>query len=521
LITLETLVVTDRHRSQKSASMNRHVTAPIFPPISWARVFGSLLLISTVAAHAAEGGVEVVKNSGTTESVSVADQLGIGAWIWTSNKTDKQTCRLWRSFAVPKDTPLARATLRITADNGYRIFFDGREIGRGGDWKYLTEYDLTSLMSPGQHVLAIEAFNDAWDAGVILGLRLQFADGQAIEIFSDPSWRVVVGDDSHWQTRKHPGESWIPAQIVGFAGHQPWWQHPFKTIYAPPSLPLLLHFWQQTWFLVLLLAVCTMVVVVCFRQTTLLAVQTRAQKLLERERVRIARDIHDDLGARLTQLVLLGEVARSELPAGSELRTQIDQVVDKARDLSHAMDEVIWAVNSRRDTLRDFASYMCKYAQLFLAPTPIRCRLDVEPEIPATTFDLPIRRNLFLAVKEALNNTAKHSESKEVFLRIHRREHELVVTVEDDGKGFDPVRTDLERNGMTNMSQRMSEAGGRYGVTSAPGKGCRVEFTVPLSRSARFSSWFKRRRAVRSDGAARFENAPPVAATRAPDSARS
>src|SRR6185503_17795921 len=110
----------------------------------------------------------------------------------------------------------ARAILRITADNGYRIFLDGREIGRGGDWKYLTEYDLTSVMSPGPHVMAIEAFNDARDAGVILGLRLQFADGQTTEIFSDPTWRVVPTDDWHWQTQKHPDKSWAPAQITGF-----------------------------------------------------------------------------------------------------------------------------------------------------------------------------------------------------------------------------------------------------------------------------------------------------------------
>src|SRR5262249_7339601 len=148
------------------------------------------------------------------------------------------------------------------------------------------------------------------------------------------------------------------------------------------------------------------------------------------------------------------------------------QVCDRARDLSHAMDEVIWAVNSRRDTLRDFVSYVCKYAQLFLASTPIRCRLDMEPEIPAVVFDLPLRRNLFLAVKEALNNAAKHSEAKELFLRVFRREHELVVIVEDDGKGFDMTQTSLERNGMTNMSQRMSEAGGSYLVSSKPGKGC-------------------------------------------------
>jgi signal transduction histidine kinase len=281
-----------------------------------------------------------------------------------------------------------------------------------------------------------------------------------------------------------------------------------------------LHFWQENWFLGLLLTVCTAVVALCFRQATQLAVQARTQKLLERERVRIARDIHDDLGARLTQLVLLGEVARSELPAGSEPRAQIDQVCSKARDLSHAMDEVIWAVNSRRDTLRDFASYVCKFAQLFLESTPIRCRLDVEPEIPPATFDLPIRRNLFLAVKEAINNAAKHSEAKELFLRIYRREHELVVVVEDNGKGFDPQAANLERNGLTNMAQRMEEAGGRYRVISHPGNGCRVEFTVPLSRGSRLSRWFKPRRQPNRI-AAEFEATRPVPVRPAPNSVRS
>ncbi len=498
-----------------------HRTATLISRVPvWPHLLASVLLLPALlsgpAAHA-----EAVESStaaaAANEDVSVADQLGVGAWIWTTNATDKQTCRLWRAFTVPRDAALARAVLRITADNGYRIFLDGREIGRGGDWKYLTEYDLTSLMTPGLHVLAVEAFNDARDAGVILGLRMQFADGQTMEIFSDPSWRVVPGDEWHWQTRKHPGASWFPARIVGFTGSQPWWLLPY-IIYAPPSLPGVLSFWQQSWFLGLLLAVCLAVVAICVRQAAQLAVHTRAQRMLERERARIARDIHDDLGARLTQLVLLGEVARSELPAQSEARAQIDQVCDQARDLSHAMDEVIWAVNSRRDKLRDFASYVCKYAQLFLASTPIRCRLDVEPEIPAIAFDLPVRRNLFLAIKEALNNAAKHSGAGELFVRIHRQKHELRVVVEDDGRGFDPAGANLERNGMTNMSQRMQEAGGHCRVVSEPGCGCLVEFTVPLSRASRLSRWFKWRQNSAPADAARFEESTAVSAAHASDS---
>jgi signal transduction histidine kinase len=106
--------------------------------------------------------------------------------------------------------------------------------------------------------------------------------------------------------------------------------------------------------------------------------------------------------------------------------------------------------------------------------------LDVEPDLPTTVFDLPLRRNLFLAVKEALNNAAKHSGAGELFLRIYRAQDKLVVTVEDDGRGFDPALLGGERNGMANMAQRMNEIGGVCELFSEPGAGCRVVFTVPL-----------------------------------------
>jgi signal transduction histidine kinase len=224
-----------------------------------------------------------------------------------------------------------------------------------------------------------------------------------------------------------------------------------------------------------------------------LAVQSKAQKFLHVERARIARDIHDDLGAQLTELVLLAEVARTELAGNSEAQAQIDQLCARARDLSHAMDEVVWAVNSRRDTLRDFASYVCKYAQLFLASTSIRCRLDVDSDIPATAFDLPVRRNLFIAVKEALNNAAKHSGANELFLRIRRSQRHFSVIVEDNGKGFDLENLNWERNGMTNMNQRMAEVSGEFRIASRPGAGCRLEFIVPLPSTSRLSKWFRAR----------------------------
>jgi signal transduction histidine kinase len=258
---------------------------------------------------------------------------------------------------------------------------------------------------------------------------------------------------------------------------------------------LVVHFWQTGWFQLPVLALLVLTLGACLWLQTQLTLQATSQRLLQAERIRIARDIHDDLGAQLTQLVLLGEVAQREQPEASPAQVQFNRICALARELSHGMDEVVWAVNARRDTLRDFASYVCKYAQVFLNPTPIRCRLDVETELPATEFDLPVRRNLFLAVKEALNNAAKHSQAAELFLRIHRDNDTLVVAVQDNGRGFDPARLGGERNGMANMAQRMEEIGGGCEFFSQPGGGCRVIFTVPLKHQPRhrWFKWFQRR----------------------------
>ena len=254
----------------------------------------------------------------------------------------------------------------------------------------------------------------------------------------------------------------------------------------PAVRPAVVHFWQTGWFQIAVLITFGVVVLICLQLMARLTVQSRSQRFLHLERARIARDIHDDLGARLTQLVLLGEVARSELPADSEARAQVDQVCDRARDLSHAMDEVVWAVNSRRDTLRDFVSYVCKYAQLFLASTPVRCRLDVEPNMPAVAFDLPVRRNLFLAVKEALNNAAKHSEANELFLRILRRDRGLTVVVEDNGKGLpkegrerltEPYMTTRSKGtglGLAIVKKIMEDHGGYLALDDREGGGARI-----------------------------------------------
>jgi signal transduction histidine kinase len=245
----------------------------------------------------------------------------------------------------------------------------------------------------------------------------------------------------------------------------------------------MMTFWQSSWFHLLMLSICVVLAALCLWLVGKLAVYSRAQQVVRRERARIARDIHDDLTAGLTRLVLFGEVARSELPEGSEPRRQLAKVCEKARGLSRAMNEIIWMVNSQRDTFHDFTSYVCKYAEMFLEATSIRCRFDVEEDLPDLPCDLGVRRNVFLGVKEALNNALRHSGASEVLLRIRRGDQQMVVAVEDNGKGFDPAPAGRQGNGLSNMITRAAEAGGVCRFISEPGAGCRVEFAVPLARA--------------------------------------
>jgi signal transduction histidine kinase len=427
--------------------------------------------------------VTVAESNTSIQVVPAHPDFGVGSWIWAAQTFDQQTCRFWRAFEVPRSAVVKYARLRVTADNSFILWIDGREIGRGGEWRTLSEYNVLSIIGPGIHVIAVEAFNDYSAAGLVAGLQVELADGQTIDVRTDPSWRLVPSAERGWEKRKHPGEAWPAATVLASFGQQPWKQNSGEVRVRTPPAPLpALQFWQTGWFQVAWLSVCAIIVAICLRLMGKLAVQSKAQEILATERARIARDIHDEVGAGLTQLVLLGEVNQSELPTESPGRRKFDEVSEKARGLLRAMNEVVWVVNSQRDTLRDFASYVSKYAQTFLQTTAIRCRLDIGEEISALPFELAVRRNLFLALKEALNNAVKHSEATELFLRVHYRAQNVVVTIEDNGKGFDPLTADSQRNGLLNMRQRIESVGGVCTIASRPGAGCRIEFSAPLAQ---------------------------------------
>ncbi len=416
----------------------------------------------------------------------------LGSWIWAAETFDRQDCQLWRAFELAPTDKVLKARLLVTVDNEFTLFLDGRELGRGVEWRELFDFDLTPLMSPGKHVLAVRAFNSSRAAGMLLGLRLHLAGGRITEIRSDASWRIVPEGSRGWKTRTEAPDSWPAATIIAPFGGGPWWTNPQNMNVMPTLQPIRVYFWQTGWFQITLLSVCGLVIFISLRLMAQVALHQKERQLLEQERARIARDIHDDIGSRMTQLVLQGEVTQKDLPEESKMRVQLDRMCEEARGLLSSMDEILWAVNPRRDTLRDFASYVCGYAQEFLKSTPIQCLFEVDPEISSMAFDLPQRRSLLMAIKEALNNAVKHSGATELRLTIYWKAQRLIVVVQDNGSGFDITKVKSGRHGLSNITQRLSELGGSCLVTSQPGKGCRVEFGIPLvSRRQGTWSWIR------------------------------
>ena len=259
------------------------------------------------------------------------------------------------------------------------------------------------------------------------------------------------------------------------------------------------EFWQTWWFRILggvLTALAGGVIVWLDARKRMRRdlEELQRQQAVERERIRIARDIHDDLGANLTRITMLSDSARSALQDTRVVAGHLDQIHTTARELTRSMSEVVWAVNPRHDTLGSVGAYLEEFGQNLLRTAGLRCKLDLPSELPARVITAEVRHNLFLAFKEALHNAIKHQGATEVRISLTVTAETFTLRIEDDGRGFIPEtlgagslepphqspRGTAAGNGLLNMRQRMAEIGGRCEIESAPGKGTRVTFTVTL-----------------------------------------
>ncbi|MEI6075398.1 MAG: sensor histidine kinase [Verrucomicrobiota bacterium] len=200
----------------------------------------------------------------------------------------------------------------------------------------------------------------------------------------------------------------------------------------------------------------------------------------EGERVRIARDLHDDIGAGLAQIGLLGSLAQRPANSPERARVLLKQITGKASEMVTALDEIVWAVNPKHDSTKSLSSYFCDYAQEFLRPSPIACRLDVANDLPDLPLESHARHQLFLAFKEALTNVVRHAQATAVTVIIDAVENELRVAVEDNGRGFHEGFQGPTADGLQNMAGRLKSIGGRCEWMNQPSGGARVSLVLPL-----------------------------------------
>jgi signal transduction histidine kinase len=402
----------------------------------------------------------------------------VGDWIWADTTRDRQECHFARVFDVPAGTEVVSALLRITADNFYRVFLDGHLVGQGSDWRLLTEYDITRLVTPGRHVLAVSAENDFEFAGLLAGLRILLRDGREIEIPTNENWKLVPENAPSWPLTKID-DTFAKVRVVRPFGT---WMHP-RVYKVPVALPEMTAFWQHRWFQVSLMVASATGLLGVLVLSGMLLLKRQSERVVRRERTRIAHDLHDNLGGGLTQLVLLGEAVRRELgevaaPSSGE---KLKRLCEQARLMGRNMKETVWLINSQHDTVSELASYLARYAETFFRDTSIRCRFAIDDNLPESPCGLGVRRNLLLGAKEAFNNALRHSGATKVELIVELRRSLLRIVVRDNGTGFD-IKTISPGEGLRNLQLRALEAGGQFLLRSNSGEGTAVEFLIPLAK---------------------------------------
>ena len=213
-----------------------------------------------------------------------------------------------------------------------------------------------------------------------------------------------------------------------------------------------------------------------------------AQQAMERERMRIARDMHDEIGSKLTKISFMTELAKRGLEGQGLLAEKLDAIAGTSRDLLQTLDEIVWAVNPHNDTLEHLAAYLGQYATEYLQNTAVECELHIPRGLPHHPLSAEARHNLFLAFEESLNNALKHGAAKRVRVDMQVGRSEFEITVEDNGCGFDPditnqngVSAGRSGNGLRNMRQRLELLGGRCTIRSVQGNGTTVILSVPLA----------------------------------------
>jgi signal transduction histidine kinase len=243
--------------------------------------------------------------------------------------------------------------------------------------------------------------------------------------------------------------------------------------------------WETWWARALALALSVSLVVVLVRYWSHRRLRARLARLeqeqrVEQERVRIARDLHDDLGASLTHVSMMAEELAEDWTDLSDPQERSHELAARVRTIARDLDAVVWTVSPKNDSLASLAAYICHFAAEYFRRTSIDCLAHAAEDIPAVPLTPEVRHHLFLIAKELLNNVLKHSHARHVDVRMQMAAGIFELTVADDGRGFSlDEAAQSGRNGLGNLRARAAEAGGTLDfMSTAQGTVATLQFRV-------------------------------------------
>ncbi len=292
----------------------------------------------------------------------------------------------------------------------------------------------------------------------------------------DSAWSAPGPDPTVRYVGLAPGRYQFAVRAIG-TDEEPGEEARVSFVVRPPV-------WRRAWFLVLAAAAAGLGAILVHRQRLKRAVAE------ERVRTRLATDLHDDVGSSLARVSILSEVGHRHVAEGGEAARVFDEIGETSRAVIDALGDAIWSIDPRRDDLQSLGDRLRLFAVDLLDGHGITCRLVLPSDASAVELLPEARRHLFLLLKEAVTNAARHSRAASVEIAFRIAGRSLDVEVRDDGAGFTPPARDgdgaREGRGLTNMAARAEALGGRLEILSEPGRGTRVLLSgLPLPRAPR------------------------------------
>ncbi|MDB6068517.1 MAG: Integral rane sensor signal transduction histidine kinase [Pedosphaera sp.] len=405
------------------------------------------------------------------------------------------TSTLYFRFRVD---PVADSATKSIApyDGGFVFFEHGEEhVGLGNSWDAWAYSALNVTNSKKGYVDLNSATPEpgfTWEymrMGVpkYIAFKVQFVPGHDARITAwlNPDLSLgatEINQATNIITRFEAKATFDEIHLIHRGGRGGW---KFSQMVAATTFEDLLfaHFWQRGWFLTVTgggsLVVAAGVAQVFERRRAQRKIRRLEQeRAVAAERARIARDIHDELGASLTKIHKLAEMMVRNKPEEDNKFSKT--ISNTARDTIQTMDEIVWAVNPKNDTLKEMADYLVFFTEDFLRPSGIACCLEVPLNLPGIPVTAEVRHNVFMVVKEALNNAVKHAAAGQIRFGLDHDANKLEIEIADNGRGFRRDETTAVGNGLENMRRRMSGIGGELNIQSEPGKGTTVRLQALL-----------------------------------------